>query len=380
MHPGAVPANIRTVFGRLDRYVTQNVLGAWVMCNVFFVLLFILVDLLVGLSDLAKAIEKDSLSLLEVVQLLARYYVLFLPVVFVTVGPFVTVISSMFAISRLMSANEVVPMLFTGRSVYRVLSPALACAGLSALLMGVVWEYAIPHVREELSQVREVLESGKPRRDENIVVKIREDAADGRSAQHDTLFARAYEPDRFRLIDVVVVRRGVLAEDEVKLEARAADWDPEREDWDLTNGWTRMARGGSPLDRLGVSGLSPDRVRQSLMESKEIGALSYSQLLELQRDHPERAEYRLAFHAHVTFPLANFVLLMLVLPFAVTFERRSRIERVVVSIVVCAAYLITDLTCQRMGSAGYLDPTFAAWLPTIVFGSLGVTLVTGVRT
>ena len=82
----------------------------------------------------------------------------------------------------------------------------------------------------------------------------------------------------------------------------------------------RRSHARSPLP-LGTAG------RQSL-------ELSYSQLLRLQELRPGRRDYVLSFHTHITFALANIVLLLLALPFAVNFERGSRIERIIMAVLL----------------------------------------------
>jgi lipopolysaccharide export system permease protein len=362
------------VFGRLDAYVARNVLGAWMASNVFFMLLFIIIDLLVeGLGTIGKVLNRTDLGVFEVLYLVGRYYFFSLPVVFVTVGPFVTVIAAMFAIARLMGGNEIVPMLFTGRSLFRVLAPTMLTAALSATLMGAVWEFAIPRVRDELNHIDQALGKREAFVDENLVLKLREGTS-------KTLWIDEYDAARLRMSGVLLLVKGDVAGDEVVIDAEAADWNPSKNDWELLNGRARSATSEEPVEMLGVVGLEPERVAQAGIESRDIDALSYSQLLELQALRPDNPSYRLAFHTHLTFPLANFILLLLVLPFAVSFERRSRIERVFFAILACAGYLVTDLTFRNVGSGGYLDPVFSAWLPPIVFGSLGLTFATGIRT
>jgi lipopolysaccharide export LptBFGC system permease protein LptF len=368
------------VIGRLDLYVTKNVLGAWFAANVFFVLLTIIVELLIdGLGTIGKLIDNEDRSLLASLGLLGRYYLLRIPIIFVTVGPFVTVISSMFAIARLMGGNEITPMLFTGRSLFRVLAPTVMTAGLSAGLMGVVWEYAVPVVVHEINYIDKSLKPDQPI-DERLVVSD----SDGETRR--TLWVDQYDPSRLRMTGVQqYVRVGAAAGDgeataEYVVDGLHADWRPNLADWELTAGVVKTALEERPRALLGFPDLTPDRMAQIGLSSRDADALSYSQLLELQRLQGDDPTYRMAFHTHLTFPIANFVLLLLVLPFAVSFERRSRIERVLFAILACAGYLITDLTCRSIGSGGYLDPVFSAWLPPIVFGSLGLTFATGVRT
>ena len=121
------------MFGRLDRYVYRVVLGSYAAGLLFMTLLFSLMDLLVRLGDYVTKASEQGVETLELMGLLLHYYLLMLPVVFVSVAPFVSVIAGMFAVARLMGANEVVPMLFTGRSMLRILRPVLVVGSISAV-------------------------------------------------------------------------------------------------------------------------------------------------------------------------------------------------------------------------------------------------------
>ena len=104
------------------------------------------------------------------------------------------------------------------------------------------------------------------------------------------------------------------------------------------------------------------------------------ELAELIQLRPNRKDVRLAFHRHITYPLANLLLLLLALPMAVRFERGSRIDRILIAIGLCGGFMLVDMICQSLGQRGDLHPIVAAWSPTILFGSLGIVLFGGIRT
>ena len=109
----------------LDRYVGRIVLGAFGAALVFFVFLTVVVDLLNNVAKYADRAIEQGLGGFDLAMYLGLYYVKKLPVLFTMVTPFATVIACMFAVARLQHANEVVPMLFVGRSVQRILRPTL---------------------------------------------------------------------------------------------------------------------------------------------------------------------------------------------------------------------------------------------------------------
>jgi len=360
--------------GKLDRYVGKTVLGSYGACLLFMVLLTILVDLLLNLDEYLEVAHEDQVGLFELLANLSNYYGIFAPFVFVTIAPFVTVISGMFAVSRLMGSNELAPMLFTGRSMLRILRPVLYSALFSAVAMAACWEFVVPALSESLNRNRHQLkgESSGALLERPILKRRSEDL-------RHTLFCRSYDHDQLLIEGIELLIEGALEADCQRIEAESAIWNPELSDWELTNGKRTAGTLVSPQDYLGFPGLSPDQLWRTGKEAKQSTELSYSDLLGLIELRPGRDIYVLGLHTHITFPLANFVLLLLALPFAVHFERGSRIERVVFAILICALYLVTDLTCQNLVSTG-LHPVLAAWLPTILFGSMGVVLFGSIRT
>ena len=178
---------------------------------------------------------------------------------------------------------------------------------------------------------------------------------------------------------LAMVDAGSVRADTVFVEARSATWDEELSDWRLEDGRRITMSSERKIDQLGISKMTPDLLWRLGKEGREVVELSYTDLIDLRELRPGRRDLELALQSHITFPLANVVLLLLALPFAVHFERGRRVDRVVFAIALCAAYLIFDLTCHNLGRS-IVNPIVAAWLPTILFGSVGVVFFSGLRT
>ena len=361
---------------RLDRYVARITLGAWVICLCFLVGIFVLLDLLQNFDKFQEGMAKlpeghDELGLLNV----PLYYLSFLPFVFLQVAPFVTVVSSMFAVSRLMGSSEITPMLFTGRSILRVLRPVFVWVLLVAAAMGAVREWVTPRLLLVKDDLQAVLKGQTERSYGNLVMMLDERL---------TAFV-----DVFNVTDDSI--EGLKVYDKRDLEqpslitraavARYVEDGPQGSGWYLEGG-ARSRYGDTEIQELDftrIQGFEPEDIRKQLKERRELLDLSYSDCLERLERQPELAELSFAFHHFFTFPLANIVLLLLALPFALRFERGSKAERMVLALAVCGAYLVSDLVSQNLGARGTLHPVVAAWLPTVLFGSLGLVLFDAVQ-
>lgn len=359
----------------LDRYVARIVAGSWLSTMLFFLLLTVLLDLLNNLGGYLEKADKKGLGAWGLARFLGRYYLELAPVTFLSVAPFITVIACMFALARLLAANEVVPMLFTGRSMFRVLRPMLYAGALSGLGMAACWQWVVPMLRNDLAESSAVL--GGAGSDSEGVVLAEQTA--GRSKK---LYISKYDHANRTMQGVLLLLEGITPGDVALLQASQATWDDKVSDWKLVDGQIRRGGGPTELERpyLGEPQMTPDRVWKAGMENLEADVLSYADLLDMHRLRPNRLDVTLALHRHITYPLANLVMLLLALPFAIHFERGNRIERTIGAIGVCGAYLLVDLTCQSLGQRNFLHPIVAAWLPTILFGSLGITMYGGIRT
>jgi lipopolysaccharide export system permease protein len=339
---------------------------------VFFLFLTILLDLLNNLGRYLDRADAQGMGVLELLWFLAGYYGKGLPFSFVTIAPFVTVIGAMFAITRLMAQNELQPILFVGRSMMRVLYPCLLGGVVAALGMVACWQWVVPAIAGDVTAAQSFL-AGSDRAIKNVVLERRHDGFTG-------LRVREYDAHSQRLTGVSLLREGQMPGDALLIVADSADWDPAIGDWRLANGWRETAGGGGPCQILGAPEWPPEQILQSGQENVDCELFSYDELLATRESRPNRRDVAMALHRHITYPLANVILLLLALPFAIHFERGSRIERVLGAIGICAAYLLVDLTCQNLGHNGWVQPLVAAWSPTILFGSIGIVMFTGMRT
>ncbi len=361
------------MIGCLDRYVGRTVLASYLATLLFVVLLWIIMDLLMSMGTYLEVADNHDLTLVEVLALWVRFQLVSMPWIFVLLAPFVTVISSMFSVARLMAANEVVPMVFTGRSMPRILAPVLVTGVLSAASMAVAWEFLLPRLAPTMGRLARTLDKDDGTGSATSVVLFSPD-------RRMRLMCDRYVPDHQRMEGVVVMDTGSQETDLSAIKASQGTWHPERQDWELVEGVLISGQHRRPHEWLGMEGVTPDMLWLSVKDARESFLLSYTEVMQLITLSPGRPDLVISLHYHMTWPLANIVLLLLALPFAVQFERGSRVGRIVLAVSICGAYLLVDLTCQNLGRNEWLHPVLAAWTPTILFGSLGLVMSGGVRT
>lgn len=347
---------------KLDRYVSSCFISSYGICLLFFLGMFVLIDLFSKSDDLfanASAIEAKGYAMS---MLLAQFYGLRLPFIFLQVAPFVTVMAAMFAITRLRRSNELVPMINAGRSLFRILAPIYIFSILLAVFMGLVQQYVAPGLADQRWKLDKLLFSGKDRR-----VISGNYPLDNQRWVH----VQDYDVDAQRIawFDVTDV-----LSDEPSLTGSNARWDAEKGlfVYDVLGPKGKVVKTNQPL---------PVNIDPSIIESqqREPFDLSYSQAQYLF-DRTGLSKWKVLLHYHLTFPLSNLLLLLLGLPFVLQLGSRSLLLGMVIAILICGVYFAVDAVMRNMGDKEVLHPVLAAWFGIILFGSFGVVMLDNVRT
>jgi lipopolysaccharide export LptBFGC system permease protein LptF len=96
--------------------------------------------------------------------------------------------------------------------------------------------------------------------------------------------------------------------------------------------------------------------------------------------HPQREnELYTKFYGRLAAPWTCLVAVLIAIPFGAGGGRRNVFVGVASSIVICLLYYFMQPLCLTFGSAGYMPPWLAAWLPNLVFGLAGLWMTARVR-
>jgi lipopolysaccharide export system permease protein len=353
-----------SVLGKLDRYVASHFLSSYGVCLLFFLGMFVLIDLLGKSDDIFENARKVSELGHSVAGLLPRFYGLMLPFIFLQVAPFVTVMAAIFCITRLRRSNEMIPMIVAGRSLYRVMLPIFVFAVLLAIGMGLVQQYIAPGLADKRSQLKELIFEGEASRIISDDFRI-----------SDAIWIRVndYDIDKRRIASFDITDISSL---EPSATGRDARWNEER---GLFVYKVEVPDAAGKLSK--VERTLPPELEPELIESKEWGPydVSYSQAQFLY-ERTGDPRWKVLLHYHLTFPLSNLLLLLLGLPFVVRPGARSLLLGMVIAILICGAYFAFDAVMRNVGEKNVLHPVLAAWFGVIFFGSLGVVLIDSVKT
>jgi lipopolysaccharide export LptBFGC system permease protein LptF len=388
---------------RLDRYVLRSFASSYGVALLFIVGLMLvstslgqLDDFLQSQEELAQRGEDGGFA-----GYLALYFLLQVPLIFLAMGPFVTFFAGLFTALSLRRSHELAPVLGAGRSLQRLLLPALA----GGLLAGA----AMVALREALLEV--VLDA-KDRTEARVTRGITDYRLEKRwFRDQPDLFVgfESYDPVAQEIDQLTLSRRDAKGKELTLFAPRAR--------FESTSG----SRGVWRLLPLPPSEAHPEglavRIHQRLEPGEEalaapelIGgdlpsdvarlwrvrfrpedlvalhrlaedpiALSMGQVKRLKTFYPEDPRLETLALYGLSFPLAGLALLLLGLPGCVRLERGGS-DGVFGALVLCVGFFAVDLVCRDFGSQRVLHALFACFGPLALFGSLGCARYAAMRT
>ena len=361
----------------LDRYVV----GTFLLSASVFALalgpLFIAVDFT---TKLGKFLQLKTLSPLPFI---VRYYLVRLPLMITYLLPAVVLFASIFTVTRLARANEILPVAASGTSLRRLVAPLLAAAAAAALAMAANDEFVLSRLEEALRRTDEILSARE--------ISYGVEDYDGWTK----LYAQEYDHVNRVLRTVTITRLDGEARPREHIRARTCRWDRARKRWVAHEGTIEYPQqfvspeGGRPEVRkepIGPEGyaveaaFTPESLRKgsSLMNLVAFSRLKH--LLEEARRFPHIPACTLKVHARLAFPLSAPVLVLLGLPLVVAAHSRSFVRDLFFCFLVALAFYLAHFASMMLGYQGKLPPAAAAWLPPAVFGAVGLAAFGRMRT
>jgi lipopolysaccharide export system permease protein len=360
--------------GRLDRYVGALFFSSYATALFIVVGLFLVLDLAGKIDEYIEPML-DGSGTPSI--LIVRYYLLHIPFLFLQVAPFVTLVASLFTLSKLLKYQETVGALAAGVSAHRLLAPVLVLAAVAGGLMFGLRESLTAKLANRRDGLRFVLEEKNyDQVYRNLFLRDLSGSvvhlSEFRPATGDPPFA---EVRGFRA-DLATSHEWVTIEADRAVYVRRGTGTG----WRLENG-TRLEIGATKkIDMLDGFEFTPEFALTVARAHDTPLDLSYAETREMTRRDPDNVAYQTLLNYHVTFPLANIVLVLVGVPLLMRYERKRAAAGLAAGSLLCISFFATDLVFRNLGLQAALDPRLAAWIPILFFGSLGIVLFDAMRT
>lgn len=365
--------------GILERYTLRSFLQPLVFCFVSFTSLWIIADLLDNLKDFQEAKSK----LVDVL----GFYAGLLPYIYVTIIPVALLLATLYSLTKMSRANELISLLGTGQSLARVLRPIFLATIYAAFLSMVANYYWAPRAEGNRKAVVRALTENSS--DSIMASSIMFRNEQTRRTWYVGTFPFSLRGGNQRMRGVQMREEAANGRPSRTVLADSAIWTP-RGGWRFIDGNEVLYQDGNPV---GTPPFSPDRQGQFVLDAPQIeetpwSLVSYAlkadfmgvpEILSYLKSHPKAAEDKLApFRTHLwhrfALPWQALAVVLFAVPLGVAYSRRGAVGGIAGSIFVFFVFMFVNNLFLNLGKGGHLPGWFTVWMPHLLFGSLGLLL------
>ncbi len=357
-------------FDILDRLLLREWLKIFVVTTLGFPLVVILFELTDNLNQyLPKGLDPQTIAIA---------YLFSLPEKVFQVLPAAVLFATVFTLGSMNRHSELTAAKASGRSFYRTIAPLFVVSILAAGIGLAVGEFAPQATRRHVEMLGEVASRAQTSR-HNFVFR-------GDGGWVYTI--RSLDVPRKQINNVILAREGANEDyPTLVVQARNGRFQDEQQGWTLRDGRFRSLSGTMEtsfgFDSLRLRSLTATPADLSV-EAKRPQEMNYAELGRyidaLERSGGDGRRLTVEQALKVAVPFTCIVIAILSAPLAIAAPRSGGAFGVAVSLGTTMVFLTALQLSQTIGTAGVVPPTWAAWMPNILFAVIGLFLLVRVRT
>ena len=360
---------MRPLVRPLDRYVFSEFWRIFVTTALGFPILVIIIDLTDHLDDyLSKHLPTSHIVM---------SYVYWLPDSMFMVLPAAVLFATVFSIGSLTRHSEITAAKASGISFYRCIAPIFVGA-LIATLLGLLLGEIAPMTnakRQDLLEIQQFKQGDRY----NFV--------------YSSEMGRAYQ------IGELHQQTASIAVLQIERKGRGADYPS----YVIAAAGAKYHTGKGWLISKGALHIVPDsqtditfnfdslidkhfseRPEDLQANPKAPADMEFRQLgrfiKAMERSGADVNELRVERMLKIAIPITSLVILLFGAPLATSTQRGGAAYGVGISLATTVIFLMLIQLTKAVGGKGLITPELAAWLPSIIFGAIGVVLFARVRT
>lgn len=355
----------------LDDYVLREFLGTFAMVLLTFVLLMLVFTFFERMGDIIR----NRTPLVTV----GEYLFNLVPSMVYTLMPLGVLVAVLVTFGVLNRSSELTAMKATGISIYRVIVPVLAIAGVLAVGLFLFDESYLPGANRRQEALLSVIK-GRPaqtflRPDQQWIFGQQEPGRPGR-----IYFYQFFDPDHDRFANLSVFEfdpeNFSLTR---RISANSVHWDQHLNQWIFEDGWDRHFEGEavSSYDHFSLSTFAslseqPAYFKKENHQSSEMSFLELSRYIhDLRQSGFDTMRLRVQLDHKLAYPLITLIMAVLAVPFSLSMGKRGSLTGIAAAIGVAIAYWVVAGIFEAMGNVNMLPAVLAAWSPDLLFGLAG---------
>lgn len=358
----------------LDRYIFRSVVSIFLLCLFTFLFLYIIIDLFAHLDVILK--------MQTGMELLWRYYLSYLPYIFVQIAPFACLLATLYAFARLNHDNEIIAMRSSGMSIFAIARTAIIFGFAVSGFVFLVSDKIMPDALQTNEKLRIQLESGVRR------VRLREEVLHNVSIyglKNRLFFINSFFPMEKAMEGVTILEHDERQNITKKIVANRAIYD--NGTWKFYHCVTySFDSDGQMIEepRFNEEEIMaiPETPEEFLDQKQSPDLMSLNQMRDYIRKLSRSGattvirNLRIDFYHRLMAPFSSLLIILLAVPFSLKIRRKATgLSSLGLSLVLGFMYYVFDAICLALGKASILPPLVAASLSHVLALTLGLYLI-----
>jgi len=359
------------IFRPLDRYVFTEWWKIFAVTALGFPILLCVIDLTDHVDGyLSRHVPYGDIAL---------SYLFWIPDSMFMVLPAAVLFATVFSIGSFTRHAELTAAKASGISFYRMTAPIFFAA-----LLAVGLDLGLGKIVPRSNQRRSEL--------------LQEDKASAGNTRYNFAFAGEYgrvykafelRTDSGKIRSLQIERKGsgptyptyLLAADSAAFDARTNRWTLKRGEIDIIpdSGQTMTVSFERALDRH-----FSEKPAEMMAKQRDPHDLTYDELTRfigaLERSGGDANLLRVERALKIAIPATCLIIALFGAPLATSTQRGGSAYGIAISLATTMIFLLMIQLTRAIGGKGVISPDFAAWIPGVIFGFIGLILLARVRT
>jgi len=355
----------------IDRYIVKEFIVPFIYCLIVFISLFIIIDLCARMEDILK----QNLDW----QILIKYYLTFLPIIFVYTAPVAALLATLYVLGDLGKYNEITALKASGLNIWRLTLPFFYLGLIISIATLAINLQVVPQANLISTSVKEeYLDQKKNAGQKKIVENI---ALYG--TRNRLIHVRKFYAQKNLLEEITILEQDETERVTAKVQAKSARW--------INNRWEFFDCVIYNFNKFGQEINEPLFAKKMLMDIEEkpkdfLRRESSAEFMDYRelRDYIRRLSGSTAkivqkllvdLYYKISFPFVSLVIIFLGIPFAISARGTGKIASLGLCIVIVFFYFsITNLS-RTLGEYGTLPPFLSAWFANFLFTGVAIMLM-----
>ena len=361
----------------LDRYIIREVLAPFIFGVITFTTLILSIDTMMRAT---RMLTENHFA----VGLVVKYILASIPVPLAYSFPMSSLLACLMAFGRLSADTEITAMKAGGISLYRIALPGLLLMLCFSFVDLYLTDRIVPQASYEANSIT-LKQLGK---DEDSLVKnfssMKDVAEDGTDRQ---IIAREFDVDKGRMDQVTIqfyrresnqLVRQMLAD---RAEYTDKGWvmrHVHTQDFDEAKNVTQDTEASSlslPLDKSPRELNTRPRGRQECTRDMLLTKVRIEMATHEGRVTTKVNQYMVEYYTRLAVPFSCVIFALFGIPLGLQPQRSSKSVGLGQSIVFIFIYYLLLSFSRVLGENGVLPAFLAVWLPNVLFGGVGATLL-----